>query len=70
MITDEAIKILKDGAKRNGKSLPASDEEIKEMMQAMFEGRVFFLVKSRVIYDRVQKMIHYFEIPAFLPFER
>merc|ERR1719220_1896472 len=34
---DEAIKILKDGAKRNGKSLPASDEEIKEMMQAMFE---------------------------------
>merc|ERR1719510_2873252 len=34
---DEAIKILKDGAKRNNKSLPASDEEIKEMMQAMFE---------------------------------
>merc|ERR1711878_87233 len=34
---DEAIKILKDGAKKNGKSLPASDEEIKEMMQAMFE---------------------------------
>ena len=41
IITDEAIKILKDGAKRNGKSLPASDEEIKEMMQAMFEGSFF-----------------------------
>ena len=31
---DEAIKILRDGAKCNGRTLP-SDDELREMMQAI-----------------------------------
>ena len=39
---DEAIKILRDGAKCNDRTLP-SDDELREMMQAIKED-VSFLI--------------------------
>jgi OCT family organic cation transporter-like MFS transporter 4/5 len=67
---DEAIKILKDGAKRNGKSLPASDEEIKEMMQAMFEeqedekqAEVVHKTTKQKLYEVFKELIILVETP-------
>ena len=38
---DEAIKILRDGAKTNGRTLP-SDDELREMMQAIKDDVSYF----------------------------
>ena len=42
---DEALKILKSGAKTNSRSLP-SDDELMEMMKAIKED---VIIKKRII---------------------
>ena len=54
---DEAIKILRDGAKCNGRTLP-SDDELREMMQAIKDD-VSSSVRPKLLNQPFLKLLSY-----------